>query len=211
MKAFMIVFCLGTLGACPQSNAQTAPNPGQWSLTLHGSLPYALAGNSTGWTDTRTGAGINWGARGDVQFHWPLRRWLGVGGVAGYTQWQVQRRFLEASVPKYTSDQAVNQYALMGFVRVYPYRSAFLQLMGGGQYVQVVQQFSDTYPGQRGDLRISGIRPSVGGIVGYEFRRKWFVADVGVEYRMLPNDRLETLEGPLHTIGLRIGIGWQKP
>ncbi|GAB3991948.1 hypothetical protein GCM10028807_23640 [Spirosoma daeguense] len=153
---------------------------------------------------------MDWGVGGGAQVQWALVRWLAVGLRVNYAQWQVQRRFFENSTIKFSSQQQMRQLALMATVRVYPYHQLFIQPVGGGQIIEISHSFSDTYPGKSSDKKLQVFRPAIGGVIGYEFRTKRLLTDIGIHYQFTPNQMLQNLDGPFHFIGIEISIGWEK-
>jgi hypothetical protein len=182
---------------------------GKWSLTVYGTFNRALPSLSGEWVDTEKGVGMDWGVGGGVQMQWPLLRWVSIGLTTDYAQWQVQRRFFEANILKFSSDQTMSRVALMATVRFYPYRNLFIQPMGGWQVIQVSHAFSDMYPGKSGNRKIQVFGPAFGGVIGYEFRWTRLLSSIGVHYQLTSNGLHKTLEGSFHYIGVQAGIGWQ--
>lgn len=214
-----LLLLVGLAGFCRSTPAQVAsPGPtgtlagtsfsGKSSLTVFGGP--VLAATSPNWTDINTGVGMDAGLTGGFHYQYGIARWLAVGAQLGYTQWQVQRRFFEQQTERFSSSQAMQQLALLATIRAYTFRNVYLQPTGGGQFIRLSHTYSSDYPGQDGPRVSQVFRPSVGGAIGYELHHKWLLADVSVTYQVLLNQRLQSLNGPLRYVGLRLGIGWQQ-
>lgn len=186
------------------------PKPRKIGLVLYGEGLYALESLAKTWVDPERGVGILQGFGGGAQLTYYLTPRFGLSLQGGYGKWQVQRRYTtEEGEVIYTNDQDLKRILGQVGFRLYVLRSVYLQPMGGGQLLTLTSQNSDTHPEGALSAKMEKFMPTFGGSLGFEIGKGGIMADIAAQYQMTPNTDFASATGPLHYVGVRLGIGFR--
>ncbi|CAG5009135.1 Peptidoglycan-associated lipoprotein [Dyadobacter sp. CECT 9275] len=192
----------------------SAPKPRKaFGVTVYGEGLYVIESLSKNWSDLNTGIGMLQGFGGGIQLSYFLTSKVGVTFQTGFSQWQVERKYVSMvpeKILQFTAEDKVTRIPLQVGLKLYPIRNIYFNPFGGGQLTKRTTKTSELHPNGLQTITTKGFIPAVGAAIGFE---KYFgpvFLDVAAQYHYILNKDFSEITDPLHFAGLRIGIGFKS-
>lgn len=179
-------------------------------IVIYGEALYTLESLSKTWVNADEGIGILQGFGGGLLATYYVSPNFGLTFQGGYSQWQVQRRYMtEEKEVIYTNDQKLQRIGAQIGVRLYAFQTAYLQAMGGGHMLTLNVQNSDLHPDGTEKTKTQAFQPTAGAALGFEIG-KGALIDVAAQYQLSFNKDFAGATDLLHYVGLRVGVGFRS-